>query len=100
MYVLWAASSLGVFAIEGNQSTIVHLTREQLRAHRIPWPAEVLQRRIVAELDEARAKMRDLQERWAHQIQLLTEHRQALITAAVTGRIEVPEAAASCGLER
>ncbi len=28
---------------------------------------------------------------------LLTEHRQALITAAVMGRIEVPEAAASHG---
>ncbi|MCA1718481.1 MAG: restriction endonuclease subunit S [Actinobacteria bacterium] len=95
MYVLWAASSLGVFAIEGNQSTIVHLTREQLRAHRVPWPPEEQQRQIVAELDKARAKMRDIQERLAQQIALLAEHRQALITAAVTGRIEVPEATAS-----
>jgi len=93
IYVLWAASSLGVFTIEGNQSTIVHLTREQLRAHRIPWPPEKQQRQIVAELDAARAKMRKLQERWSRQITLLTENRQALITAAVTGRIGVPGAA-------
>lgn len=94
MYVLWAASSLGVFTIEGNQSTIVHFTREQLRAHRIPWPPEEQQRQIVVELDKARAKMRNLQEKWSRQIQLLTEHRQALITAAVTGEIEVPGSAA------
>ncbi len=92
MYVLWAASSLGVFTIEGNQSTIVHLTREQLRAHRIPWPSEVQQRQIVTELDAARAKMRKLQERWSRQIELLTEHRQALITAAVTGGLEAVRA--------
>lgn len=94
MYVLWAASSLGVFAIEGNQSTIVHLTREQLRAHRIPWPPEAQQLRIIAELDEARAKMRDVQARLTQQIFLLAEHRQALITAAVTGQLEIPKVAA------
>lgn len=94
MYVLWAASTLGVFAIEGNQSTIVHLTREQLRAHRIPWPPEGEQSRIVAELDEARAQMRDVQELLARQAALLAEHRQALITAAVTGQLVVPEAVA------
>ena len=90
MYVLWAASLLGVFTIEGNQSTIVHLTREQLRTHRMPWPREDQQHQIVAELDKARAKMRNLQEKWSQQIKLLTEHRQALITAAVTGQIGVP----------
>jgi type I restriction enzyme S subunit len=89
MYVLWAASSLGVFTIEGNQSTIVHLTREQLRAHRIPWPPVEKQRQIVAELDKARANMRHLQEKWSEQIELLAEHRQALITAAVTGQLNV-----------
>ncbi len=94
MYILWAAASLGVFTIEGNQSTIVHLTREQLRAHRVPWPPEEQQRQIVAELDKARAKMRDIQERWARQISLLVEHRQALITAAVTGQLEIPGVAA------
>jgi type I restriction enzyme S subunit len=95
MYVLWAASSLGVFAIEGNQSTIVHLTREQLRAHRVPWPPEEQQCQIVAELDKARAKMRDIKERLAQQIELLAEHRQALITAAVTGQLDVPGVADS-----
>ena len=94
MYVLWAASSLGVFTIEGNQSTIVHLTREQLRAHRVPWPPEEQQRRIVADLDKARVKMRDIQERLARQITLLAEHRSALITAAVTGQLKVPGIAA------
>lgn len=95
IYVLWAAASLGLFTSEGNQSTIAHLTREQLRAHRIPWPSEQEQHRIVAELDETRAKMRALQDQWSRQIELLTEHRQALITAAVTGEIWVPGVGAS-----
>jgi type I restriction enzyme S subunit len=47
-------------------------------------------KRLVRCLDGAR----DLGKMLGDQINLLAEHRQALITAAVTGRIEVPEAAA------
>src|SRR3954466_10710762 len=46
LYCLWGAANHGVFAVEGNLSTIVHLTREQLMAHRFPWPPAQRQREI------------------------------------------------------
>ena len=36
---LRVSKSLSAFAVEGNLATIPHLTAEQLRAHRIPFPA-------------------------------------------------------------
>ena len=53
MYCLRAAAKMRVFAVEGNLSTIVHLTGEQLRVHRFPWPPDQEQSEIVAHLDQA-----------------------------------------------
>ena len=94
MYCLMAAASLGVFAIEGNQSTIVHLTREQLRAHRLPFPSISEQEVVVEELDRNANRVRSLSVSLLRQISLLQEHRQALITAAVTGELDIPGVAA------
>jgi type I restriction enzyme S subunit len=94
MYVLWLAAELGVFENQGNQSTIVHLTREQLRAQRIPLPPASAQRRIVDALDLSRRRQRDIRRSLDRQLELLREHRQALITAAVTGELEVSGVAA------
>ena len=90
MYCLRAAASRSVFAVEGNQSTIVHLTGEQLRAHRFPWPPDDEQAAIVAHLDQLAATMKALSGSLDGQIDLLIEHRQALITAAVTGELPIP----------
>jgi len=94
MYCLWAAACRSVFAVEGNQSTIVHLTGEQLRVHRFPWPSEGEQAAIVAHLDELAITTKALRESLDKQIDLLLEHRQALITASVTGELPIPEVAA------
>jgi len=53
-----------------------------------------IQRSIVSELDLEAATHDRLSAALVRQIELLAEHRQALITAAVTGRIEVPGIAA------
>ncbi len=90
MYCLRAAAHLNVFTVEGNQSTIVHLTGEKLREHRFPSPPAEEQRRIVQALDRARQQSSNLVMRLRRQIDLLQEHRQALITAAVTGELDVP----------
>ena len=58
----------------------------------LPNPRE--QTAIMRTLEHAEDKYGRVQELLTKQLELLTEHRQALITAAVTGQLEVPEAAA------
>lgn len=94
MYCLRAAAKMNVFAVQGNLSTIVHLTGEQLAVHRFPWPPTGEQAEIVERLDSQAAVVRSTCQRLTSQIDLLREHRQALITAAVTGELEVPGVAA------
>jgi type I restriction enzyme S subunit len=93
MYWLWASARLRVFEVEGNQSTIVHLTAEQLAARRFPAPAPEGQARIVRALDEVRRVTEAAVEKLERQVTLLREKRQALITAAVNGQIPIPGAA-------
>jgi len=93
MYCLWSAAKLNVFAVEGNQSTIVHLTREKLREHRFPWPPLDEQDRIVSLIDAERRRISKAVKGLERQIHLLSGRRQALITSVVTGGIPVHGAA-------
>jgi type I restriction enzyme S subunit len=97
MYWLRLAKACGVFEAEGNIATIPHLTGEQLRQYRIPIPidGDALVKRTgeeIAMLTSVRTKLMQAQN-------LLAERRQALITAAVTGRIDV-STASGCGIDR
>jgi type I restriction enzyme S subunit len=91
-YCMRAATAQDVFAVEGNVTTIAHLTGEQLRRHRFPFPERTIQDRIVRELDASAELGSRLAERLNGQLELLAERRQALITAAVTGQIDVTTA--------
>ncbi|MDZ5443415.1 restriction endonuclease subunit S [Micromonospora sp. 4G57] len=91
-YCLRAATALDVFSVEGNSTTIGHLTGEQLRAHRFPFPERRTQDRLVSQLEEAAEQAKRTGELLASQVELLAERRQALITAAVTGQIDVTAA--------
>ncbi len=62
---------------------------------RVPLPPVQIQRSIVSELDLEAATHDRLSSALVRQIELLAEHRQALITAAVTGQLEVPGVAAT-----
>lgn len=88
-YCLRAATALDVFTVEGNSTTIGHLTGEQLRAHRFPFPDRYIQDHLVHRLDAAGTTARRAQSAVKTQVDLLAERRQALITAAVTGQIDV-----------
>ena len=59
-----------------------------------PLPAMAQQLVIAENLDEKDAVIRKATDQLARQIELLREHRQALITAAVTGELEIPGVAA------
>lgn len=87
-YTFAWASHAGAFAGEG-QSTIAHLTGEQLRKYRFPRPPLAEQQAIARFLDVEFRKLNGLTTAAARAISLLKERRSALITAAVTGQIDV-----------
>lgn len=87
-YTFAWASNAGVFAGEG-QSTIAHLTGEQLRKYRFPKPPLEEQQAIARFLDIETGKLSTLAAESARAIGLLKERRSALIAAAVTGQIDV-----------
>lgn len=90
-YVFAWATKAGVFSGEG-QSTIAHLTGEQLRRYRFPKPLLGEQQAIAQFLDAQSKKLGELRGEVEHAIGLLKERRSALITAAVTGQIDVRNA--------
>lgn len=88
-YVLRTYRDIGAIDIVCNKATIAHLTAEKLRALRVPDCAPTEQRRIVDYLDEQTAKIDNLIAETERFIELSRERRSALITAAVTGQIDV-----------
>ena len=84
---VWAAGT-GVFDLAGN-STIAHLTGEQLRRYRFPRPPIAEQIAKAAYLDSQIQKTDLLIQEAQMAINLLQERRTALISAAVTGKIDV-----------
>ncbi len=87
MYWLRYANATGIFDAEGNLTTIAHLTGEQLAEYRIPIPENGDRR--VTELALEIASIRETQRKMLSANELVAERRQALITAAVTGQIDV-----------
>jgi type I restriction enzyme, S subunit len=88
-YTLVWASSAGVFLAEGNPNTIPHLTGEKLRLYRFPTPPLLEQRAIADYLDRETKRIDHIIARVEAALEKLAEYRTALITAAVTGKIDV-----------
>lgn len=95
-YLLWcltaAYGELRAVSDE-NGSTKGALTCEDLKQFRVAQVPLDEQRRIVADLDEQTAKIDTLIAETETFIELARERRSALITAAVTGQIDVREVA-------
>jgi type I restriction enzyme, S subunit len=91
-YCLFVAEKLRVFAVQGNSSTMTHLTREQLQPQRFPFPIPSMQRLLVEKLDFEASRDHKMIQLLDRQLALLAERRQALITAAVTGQFDVSTA--------
>ncbi|TMU92366.1 restriction endonuclease subunit S [Streptomyces sp. DASNCL29] len=93
-YLLWClramrADLLGRLAMGSTHKTIYVPDLQMLR---IPLPPLDEQRQIVERIREQNAKIDRLSDVVRHQSSLLAERRQALITAAVTGQIDVSTA--------
>jgi type I restriction enzyme S subunit len=88
-YLMRQISDTGWFDILCNKSTIAHLTSEKLGALALPLPPLDEQKTIAQYLDKKTAEI-DLQKAKIQEaIERLKEYRTALITNAVTGKIDV-----------
>ena len=92
-FLMYGLAKRGVFTAGGNPNTINHLTAVQLRHYRLPFPATGEQRAIAAFLDRETARIDALIAKVRQAIHHLKEFRSALISAAVTGKIDVREEA-------
>jgi restriction endonuclease S subunit len=90
MFWLRLAKASGVFASDGNLATIPHLTCEQLREYRVPVPPPGAG--LLSSLQQELALIAGRLKLLERSIELLAERRQALITAAVTGVLDVATA--------
>ncbi|MFA5566734.1 MAG: restriction endonuclease subunit S [Acidimicrobiia bacterium] len=70
-------------------TTVKHLSSVDLLDQRVPLPPRHEQQAIVDFLDTETARISEIVQKMRRQIGLLREHRQALITAAVTGELEI-----------
>jgi type I restriction enzyme, S subunit len=81
---------IGAWSGEGNLATIPHLTAEQLRAYRLPFPKVDECWVMLRELRLARRGLNDQRSTLTKQVGLLAERRHALIAGAVTGALKIP----------
>jgi type I restriction enzyme S subunit len=81
------ADALGV-ASRGSTRVMINL--DVLKSAVLPLPPVSAQKEILRATQCARTLTRDLLHELEAQIALLSEHRQALITAAVAGEIDIP----------
>jgi type I restriction enzyme, S subunit len=67
---------------------MVHITKQKLGSILLPVPPMEVQREIASRLAQADARIAAVRAALDRQVGLLQEHRQALITAAVTGELD------------
>lgn len=87
---LRSASGRADLLSRASGSTVTGVRTDRLREVAVVVPTLEAQDEIVRRNRAAQSRERDLTKRLADQCALLEEHRQALITAAVTGELEIP----------
>ena len=94
-----AAKTLGVFEESDTKATISHLPAEKFRQYRFAFPPLGEQKKIADFLGNEYSNVLSASVEAETLISLLQERRSALISAAVTGKIDVrgwqPPASAS-----
>jgi len=88
-YLLNSIKSAGAIDVLCNRLSIAHLTAEKLNEIEVLFPNASEQTTIAAFLDRESGRIDALVEKTVKSIELLKERRSALITAAVTGKIDV-----------
>jgi len=89
LWCLWLGNSRGDYFADGTGSTIPHLPAEKLRAVRIPAASRKRQDQIVRDVDAGHLRGEAVRDEIAALELSFAEYRDALITEAVTGRLDV-----------
>ena len=76
-------------ASHGASQSMANLKTEEIKRWPVPAASVPVQRAVIEEISEARSYAATLTDAIDRQLALLSERRQALITAAVTGGISV-----------
>ena len=89
--LLWLFYLLGLLGLDkvSKDSAVPGLNREDAYAKVVPWPPLPEQTAIADFLKKETARIDGIIEKIEKSINLLREHRTALISAAVTGKIDV-----------
>jgi type I restriction enzyme S subunit len=90
-YVLLSNSMAQQINMVSSRAAQAHLNAEQLGNCTSAFPSLEEQRSIVRYLDSETIRIDAIRDKIQHSIQLLQEYRSALISAAVTGQIDVRE---------
>lgn len=88
-FSLMAIKALGVFEESDTKATISHLPAEKFRQYRFAFPPIEDQQEIASVLRETYKRSSEAISYAENTITLLQERRSALISAAVTGKIDV-----------
>lgn len=91
-FALMAAKLRGVFDESDSKATIAHLPAEKFRQYRFAFPPDDEQCEIASHIRTHTQRLEKILSTTEHSIALLKERRSALITAAVTGQIDLREA--------
>jgi type I restriction enzyme, S subunit len=89
LWCLWLGNSRGDYFADGTGSTIPHLPAEKLRAVRIPAASRKRQDQIVRDVDAVHLRGEAVRDEISALELSLAEYRDALITEAVTGMLDV-----------
>lgn len=89
-YLLTSDAFIAHFAPIVTGVSVPHISADQILSFRFPLPALSDQIELVDAMNHAEKLLRDGGTALESQINLLIEHRQALITAAVTGELDIP----------
>lgn len=91
-FSLLTAKKRGVFEESDSKATIAHLPAEKFRQYRFAFPPKLEQIEITDHVRIESRRLDALLSKTQRSIDLLKERRFALITAAVTGQIDLREA--------
>lgn len=91
---------------QSDMATMAHpgavpsLNTEAFSNFTIPLPSKCVQQQFVEELREKQSAVREIISKTEHSIDCLREYRSALVTAAVTGQIDLTYQAGTAAMER
>ncbi len=90
-YLLLTSRDAGYMHAYCTGVSMPHLTAEKLAAIRVPLPDRVAQAQISDHIDAELSKLNALSDKASAVITVLNERRSALISAAITGKINVTD---------